>query len=89
MDEVESFVYGPFTSRFWMLRKHIMMIEKEKISKLSFYGWNCITLDIKDKEGDVYLIIKNELVMSYFLKLLIYELKSSDGNVGTAVKLRN
>ena len=26
--DIESFVFGPFTSRFWMLRKHIMMMDK-------------------------------------------------------------
>ena len=26
--DIEAFVYGPFTSRFWMLRKHIMMMDK-------------------------------------------------------------
>ena len=28
--DVENFVYGPFTSRFWMLRKHILHIDKNK-----------------------------------------------------------
>jgi len=72
-----------------MLRKHIMMIERNRIEKLPFYGWNCITLNIKDREGDVYLIIKDEKVMSYFLKLLIYELRSTDGVNGTANRLRH
>ena len=27
LDEIDNFVYGPFTSRFWMLRKHILLMD--------------------------------------------------------------
>ena len=35
-----------------------------------FFGWDCITLNLKGK-WDVHLIIRNENAMSMFLKLLI------------------
>ena len=43
------------------------------------YAWECITLKIKDK-NDIYLIIKNEEIMSQFIKFLIYSLHTIDGN---------
>lgn len=45
LDEVEGFVFGPFTSRFWMLRKHILYMDKNKYAKdPPFFAWDCITL---------------------------------------------
>lgn len=26
LDDIEGFVYGPFTSRFWLMRKHINLM---------------------------------------------------------------
>ena len=28
LDEIDNFVYGPFMSRFWMLRKHILLMDQ-------------------------------------------------------------
>ena len=36
LDEVESILYGGFSSRFWMYRKHINVSEP---SKFPFYAW--------------------------------------------------
>lgn len=44
IDDIEAFVFGPFTSRFWLLRKHIMMLDKQKVASMPFYGWDCISL---------------------------------------------
>ena len=45
MDDLEGFVYGPITSRFWMLRKLIQNMEKAKLLEgAPFYAWECITL---------------------------------------------
>ncbi len=54
------------------------------IAKMPFYGWECLTLQLKNR-GDVYFLIQNEKVMADFLKLLIYELKTMDGNAGSAL----
>ena len=32
LSEVTSFVYGPFVSRFWMLRKHTNLMERKCLS---------------------------------------------------------
>ena len=57
--DVQNFMYGPFTSRFWLLRKHILHLDKNKFKNESpFYGWDCVTLQIKNK-WDVHMIIPN------------------------------
>ena len=52
-----------------------------------FYAWNCITLSIENK-WDIYLIIKNETVMTNFIKLLIYKTNTVDGFRGSAERLK-
>lgn len=84
--DIESFVYGPFTSRFWMLRKHILHLDKNKfLSDPPFFGWDCITLQIKNK-WDVHLVIRNEDNMTKFLKLLIHKMETIDGHRGTSTQ---
>ena len=55
---------------------------------IPFNSWDCITLQIRG-QADVYLVIKNEKIMTMFLKLLIYHLKTLDGTRDTAVKVIN
>lgn len=87
ISEIEGFVYGPFTSRFWMIRKHMMMMDQKTFKEsLPFHGWDCITLNVRNK-GDIYLIIRNEEVMSKFLKFLIYTLETVDGRRGTVLPI--
>lgn len=59
ISEIEGFVFGPFTSRFWVMRKHMNQLTSHELANAPFYAWDCLTLQIKNK-GDVYLIIKNE-----------------------------
>jgi len=60
------------------------MRKKTLESDAPYYGWDCISLSLKNK-WDIYLIIKNEKVMADFLKLLIYKTESIDGFRGTAI----
>lgn len=60
------------SSRFWMLRKHIITTPKEKLDQLPFYSWNCITLQLKTR--DVDLVIRSEERMRDFIYFLIYNL---------------
>jgi len=84
-EDIEGFIYGPFTSRFWLMRKHIIQMSvRDLVMNCPFYAWDCITLQIKGK-GEVFLVIKNEEIMTRLLKMLIYELKTIDGNQNTAV----
>lgn len=69
------------------MRKHMNKLSVRDLTHYApFYAWDCVTLNLKER-GDVYLIIRNEKIMTMFLKLLIYELKTIDGKRGTAEKL--
>lgn len=77
--EVKSFIYGGFSSRFWMLRKQICSIEvyDPKLKDLPFYSWQCITIELGRR--DVDLIIPNERDMLDFLTLLICKTNTING----------
>ena len=73
------------SSRFWMLRKHIISMSKKDLKNVPFNSWNCITLQISNR--DVDLVIRNDSDMEKFLKFLIYNLKTLDGTRDSASKL--
>ena len=52
---------------------------------LPFYSWQCITLQLKNR--DIDLVIPDDADMNRFLKLLIHSLRTLDGAKGTADKL--
>lgn len=64
--EIDAFIVGGFSSRFWVLRKHINSLNKEELKKIPFHSWNCITLKIGRR--DIDLVIKNEKHMAIFQK---------------------
>ena len=72
-----------------MLRKHINTMENEDLRDhgLPFYSWECITLQLSDR--DVYIVIRNEKLMAGFIKLLIYFLQTVDGNKDSAIGLKD
>ena len=63
------------------------MPKDKLINDAPFYAWVCITLGIKNK-CDIYLIIKNEQIMTDFIKLLLYRMDSIGGFRGTAINLK-
>ena len=46
LSDIKGFVFGPFQSRFWMLRKHINSIPwfRMNAGHVPFYAWHCITI---------------------------------------------
>lgn len=83
--EIDAFVVGGFSSRFWVLRKHINSLNKEELKKIPFHSWNCITLKIGRR--DIDLVIKNEKHMAIFQKFLIYSLNTLNGIKNSAKPL--
>ena len=83
--DIESLVYGPLTSRFWILRKHICLSsQRQLLMNMSFYAWDCLTICVKNQE-DICLIIRDERMMMRFLQFLIFELKTIDGRRDSAI----
>jgi hypothetical protein len=64
-----------------MMRKHINLLNNEH--EAQFFAWECITLYVENRTID--LVIKDEKIMSCFIKLLIFKLKTCDGNSNSAV----
>jgi len=56
--DIQGFVFGGFSSRFWMLRKHINSLDDKSLQNLPFYSWNCITLELEHRNID--LVIRNQ-----------------------------
>jgi len=82
ISDINGLIFGGFSSRFWMLRKHINSLDSYSLKHLPFHCWNCITITIKNR--DIDLVIKNEKEMNILLKFLIYTLKTVDGIPNTA-----
>lgn len=83
LEDIEGFILGGASSRFWVLRKHINNLSTMKLLRLPFHSWNCITLQLKNREVD--LVIKNEKQMKIFIKFLVYSIQTIDGQRGTAL----
>ena len=77
INQITGFIFGGFSSRFWMLRKHINSMDRVKIEQLPFFSWECISIEIKDRKID--LVIRDENHMNLLLKFLIYHLETIDG----------
>jgi hypothetical protein len=70
ISDIQGIIYGGFSSRFWIFRKHLSCLDYSIIMKdtkkrkfrggkteLPFYSWQCITLKLSDR--DVDLVIKD------------------------------
>ena len=46
LSDIDGFVFGGMSSRFWCLRKHMNTMDLSKVRKgeVPFYSWECITL---------------------------------------------
>ena len=82
LTDIVGFVYGGYSSRFWVLRKHINFMDKSEYKNLPFYAWQCISLQTKHRTID--LVIKDEKQMNIFLQYMIWSLKTVDGKSGSA-----
>jgi hypothetical protein len=83
--DIQNIIYGGMSSRFWMYRKHIISMRKEDLKIVPFNSWNCITLQMSNR--DVDLVIRNDDHMEMVLKFLIYNMKTLDGSKNSALKL--
>ena len=44
LSDIQGILYGGRNSRFWMLRKHINTLPRDRLNTVPFYCWNCVTL---------------------------------------------
>lgn len=106
MKDIKSFIYGPFSTRFWMMRmgiNHLLVDNswkkqgrKDQLNKqnksemdeerrkynewqncLPFYAWNCITLQMDDRDYD--LVFFDDQSVKIFILFLILKLDTFNG----------
>lgn len=85
IDDIVGFVVGPFSSRFWMMRKHINSMDntnKKKI-ELPFYAWQCLSLQLRHRTID--LVIQDDAMYNKLVEFLIISLQTVDGVRDSAV----
>jgi hypothetical protein len=84
LQDITGIVYGGFSSRFWMLRKHVNSIDMKTIkdSDMPFFSWQCLTLNMKHRDVDV--VIQNEQEMEDFITLIIWSMKSVNNSRDSA-----
>jgi len=84
--DIKSFVYGGFSSRFWLLRKHIISMDRKKLLEdLPFYCWECLT--IQTDKIDFNIVIRDQQEMTKVLEFLIVSLNTVDGQRNSAKHL--
>ena len=89
VNKILGIIYGGLSSRFWLFRKHINCMPREKTVKDSsfpFFAWECITLHLKHR--DVDLVIRDQRQMDLLLKFLVHSLNTIDGNKDSALSLK-
>lgn len=84
INEIEGLIYGGFSSRFWMLRKHIISLSFRNVisEELPFFSWHCLTVQLHGR--DIDLVIPNEKDLFDLITLLSYQLNTLDGSKDSA-----
>ena len=59
-DEIDGFVFGGFTSRFWLMKNYINNLKPSEHNIPSMFCWNMISIQIKNKAKQLHLIIPDQ-----------------------------
>ena len=68
-----------------MLRKHFNSMSKNELMYVPFYSWQCLTLQLYHR--DVDLVITDEKDMEHLLMYLIFKIRATNGQRGSADKI--
>ena len=85
VEDIQGIVFGGIQSRFWMYRKYFNSMSYGEVLNVPFHCWECLTLNLGHR--DVDLVIPNETLMNKFLFFLIFNLRTVDGQRGSANSL--
>ena len=58
IEDIVGITTNGMSSRFWMLRKHINMMDIKLFSNeklIPFYAWECITVHLKNRDVDLVI----------------------------------
>lgn len=84
LNDIQGILFGGLSSRFWMLRKHIICSNVKKLvdHKAPFFSWQCLTIQLKHR--DVDLVIPNDKDMDELLELIVDTMVTVNGVKGSA-----
>ena len=85
LSEIKGIIFGGLSSRFWLFRKHINNLQRQDLNRLPFYSWQCLTIQLEGR--DIDLVVPDDRDMDKLLRVLIYNMKTVNGDRGSAVKL--
>ena len=79
LDKIVGIIYGGLSSRFWLYRKHMnyMSFSSVKNGQAAFYAWQCITLQLENREID--LVIPDDNDMDCLIEVLVEAMNTVDG----------
>lgn len=85
--DVEGFVYGGLSSRFWIFRKHFNMMEPKDFNRetVPFFSWECLTIHLHNRHIDI--VIRDETQMMNMICLLVYHINTVDGDKDSSLKI--
>lgn len=89
LDDIQGILYGGLSSRFWMLRKHMICSNVKKMvdGLTAFYSWQCLTIQLKHREVD--LVIPNQRDMDDVLEVIIDAMNTVNGQKNSADLIRS
>jgi len=61
-EDIETFMYGGFNSRFWLMKNYINMLKPEQLTD-EMLCWKMISIHIKGELKQCNLILRNERQM--------------------------
>ena len=72
------------STRFWMYRKHMNYMSFGNVinGQAAFYSWQCITLQLKNR--DIDLVIPNDDDLDCFIEVLVEAMNTVDGKKDSA-----
>lgn len=74
-EDIEHFVYGGFSSRFWVLQQYINRMPRGADLPDWMLCWNMITLHLKKEGKTVDLVVSNQFQMDMLLQYLVQMLR--------------
>ena len=84
ISKITGFIYGSFSTRFWMMRIGLNDTISDSIERgstkgvvLPFYAWQCISLQTESR--DVDLVIPDDQQLKMFIQFLMIKLNTKNG----------
>lgn len=75
--DIEHFVFGGFSSRFWLMQNYINHMPKHKDLPDSMLCWNMLSIHLKESGKTIDLILTSEMQMNILIQYLSQMLRTN------------